>query len=110
MALRWYVQAPDSGAAVALLAGDEPLVAPDLVVAEVTNAAWKLVRAGEISGEHGARTYKGLSLPSLDLFASRAPAALMRGAFGNLDHLLHGLRSGDLDRRNESCRSCGWAP
>jgi predicted nucleic acid-binding protein len=35
--------------------GDEPLVAPDLVVAEVTNAAWKLARAGEISDEHGAR-------------------------------------------------------
>jgi predicted nucleic acid-binding protein len=55
VALRWYVQAPDSGAAIALLAGNEPLVAPDLVVAEVTNAAWKLVRAGEIGGEHGAR-------------------------------------------------------
>ena len=49
------MRTPDSGAAIALLAGDEPLVAPDLVVAEVTNAAWKLVRAGEISGEHGAR-------------------------------------------------------
>jgi len=49
------VQAPDSAAAIALLAGDEPLVAPDLVVAEVTNVAWKLVRAGEISVEHGAR-------------------------------------------------------
>jgi predicted nucleic acid-binding protein len=55
VALRWYVQAPDSGPAIALLAGNEPLVAPDLVVAEVTNAAWKLVRAGEIGGEHGAR-------------------------------------------------------
>ena len=55
VALRWYVQASDSEAAIALLAGDEPLVAPDLVVAEVTNAAWKLVRAGAIGGEHGAR-------------------------------------------------------
>jgi len=55
VALRWYVQAPDSGPAIALLAGNEPLVAPDLVVAEVTNAAWKLVRAGEIGAEHGAR-------------------------------------------------------
>lgn len=55
MALRWYVEAPDSNAAVALLEGSEPLLAPDLIVAEVANAAWKLARAGDISAEHGAR-------------------------------------------------------
>ena len=49
------MEAPDSAAAIVLLEGDEPLLAPDLVVAEVTNAAWKLARAGEISNEHGAR-------------------------------------------------------
>ena len=49
------MEAPDSAAAIVLLEGDEPLLAPDLVVAEVANAAWKLARAGEISNEHGAR-------------------------------------------------------
>jgi predicted nucleic acid-binding protein len=55
VALRWYVNAPGSDAALSVLDGDEPLVAPDLVVAEVCNAAWRLVRADEISHEHGLR-------------------------------------------------------
>jgi hypothetical protein len=40
VALRWYVEAVDSAPAIALLEGDDPLLAPDLVVAEVSNAAW----------------------------------------------------------------------
>lgn len=55
MALRWYVEASDSPRAIALLEGDDPLLAPDLVVTEVVHAAWKLVRADEISSDHGAR-------------------------------------------------------
>lgn len=47
--------AADSAPAIALLEGGDPLLAPDLVVGEVVNAAWKLVRAGEITGDHGAR-------------------------------------------------------
>ena len=55
VALRWYVEAPGSAAASELLEGSEPLISPDLVVAEVANAAWKLQRAGEISREHATR-------------------------------------------------------
>ena len=55
VALRWFINAPGSEAAIALLDGDEPLIAPDLVVAELVNATWKLVRSGEISDEHGRR-------------------------------------------------------
>jgi predicted nucleic acid-binding protein len=55
VAVRWFVEAPGSSAAATLLEGDEILLAPDLVVSEVVNVAWKLVRAGEISREHGAR-------------------------------------------------------
>lgn len=55
VALRWFVESPGSEAAVGLLDGKEPLIAPDLVIAELVNAAWKLVRAGEITDEHGTR-------------------------------------------------------
>ena len=49
VALRWFVEAPGSAAAAQLLSGRERLIAPDLIVAEVANAAWKLARAGEIA-------------------------------------------------------------
>jgi predicted nucleic acid-binding protein len=55
VALRWFIEAPGSPEASALLEGDDPLIAPDLVVPEVTNAAWKLARAGEITREHAER-------------------------------------------------------
>ena len=44
VALKWFVDEDGSDRAVALLDGDEPLIAPDLVVAEVCNAAWKSLR------------------------------------------------------------------
>lgn len=73
VALRWFVEAPGSDAAVTLLEGEESLIAPDLVIAEVTNAAWKLVRAGEITEEHGLRIAG--AVPSI--FASLAGASTL---------------------------------
>lgn len=55
VALRWFVDAPGAAVAGAVLEGEDPLLAPDLVVAEVANAAWKLVRGGQITEEHGSR-------------------------------------------------------
>lgn len=46
VALKWFVDEPDSDHAVALLESGEPLVAPELVIAESLNAAWRLVRYG----------------------------------------------------------------
>jgi predicted nucleic acid-binding protein len=37
--------------AAALLAGQDLLIAPDLIVAEVANAGWKAVRAGTMLPE-----------------------------------------------------------
>lgn len=86
VALRWFVDTPASGAADALLEGDEPLLAPDLVVAEVGNAAWKLVRAGEISEAHGSRIAAAVA----SAFDALIPAArLSSRAFAlatDLDH------------------------
>lgn len=86
VALRWYVETASSGAAVSILAGDEALIAPDLIVCEVANAAWKLARAGEISDEHGAR----IAAAAPSAFARLVPATeLAEAAYAmacELDH------------------------
>ncbi len=71
VALRWYVEAPGSEAAAELLAGDDPLIAPDLIVAEVASAAWKLAAAGEIDAEHGSR----IAVAVASAFSHLAPAS-----------------------------------
>src|SRR5512134_3927993 len=44
VALKWFMEEPESDIARGILDGDEPLAAPDLIVAEVCNGAWKAVR------------------------------------------------------------------
>lgn len=39
VAVKWFIEDNDSARARQLLAGDEALIAPDLVIAEVCNAA-----------------------------------------------------------------------
>ena len=43
VALRWCFQLDGSDRAEELLRSDDHLIAPDLVIAEITNAAWKFV-------------------------------------------------------------------
>src|SRR5450756_1265904 len=43
VALRWCFQLNGSDRAEELLRSDNHLIAPDLVIAEITNAAWKFV-------------------------------------------------------------------
>jgi predicted nucleic acid-binding protein len=44
VALKWFMEEPQSDVARGILDGDEPLAAPDLIIAEVCNGAWKAVR------------------------------------------------------------------
>jgi len=46
VALKWFVEEEGSDAAAALFGRPDPLIAPDLIVAEVCNAGWKAVRLG----------------------------------------------------------------
>jgi predicted nucleic acid-binding protein len=46
VALKWFLQEDGSDRAADLLNGNDLLIAPDLIVAEVCNAAWKAVQAG----------------------------------------------------------------
>lgn len=47
VALKWFLDEPESELAMALAARND-LVAPDLVIAEVANALWRAVRIGRL--------------------------------------------------------------
>jgi predicted nucleic acid-binding protein len=81
VAIKWFVEEVRSDAARAVLDSGEPLIAPDLVVPEVCNAAWKKVRRGEISHEHGAAVVRALPISFDRLFATAelAPRAFSLG-------------------------------
>ncbi len=72
--IKWFVAEPRSDAARAVLGSGEPLIAPDLVIAEGCNAAWKKVRLGEISLEQGEAVAHALPM-SLDRVISTAELA-----------------------------------
>ncbi len=48
VAVKWLVEEEGSDAAARLLAGDDDLHAPHLMVSEVANALWRKARSGEI--------------------------------------------------------------
>ncbi len=81
VAIKWFVQENRSDAARAVLDSGEPLVAPDLVVSEACNAAWKKVKRGEISEEQGAAVARALpmSFDRLMPTAELAPRAFAIG-------------------------------
>lgn len=49
VAIKWFVEEPGSGPARRLWREASELMAPDILVAEVCNAAWKKLRRQEIS-------------------------------------------------------------
>jgi predicted nucleic acid-binding protein len=49
VAFKWVVREEGSEAARALVAAGEPLIAPELVLVEVANAAWKGARRGLVA-------------------------------------------------------------
>jgi predicted nucleic acid-binding protein len=86
VALRWFVDAPGTDAALQLLEGEEALIAPDLIVVEVANAAWKLARAGEISEEHGARVAGAVASSFSELVPSGRLIVRAYALAGALEH------------------------
>lgn len=71
VAFKWYVEEPRSNEARAILASNEPLLAPDIIVAEVANAAWLRLSKAEIS----AAQAEGLLTRLLAVFPALVPAA-----------------------------------
>lgn len=48
VALKWCVAEADSDAARTIFASEHEVIAPELVVAEIANASWRLLRRGEL--------------------------------------------------------------
>jgi predicted nucleic acid-binding protein len=61
-----------SAEARAVLASGQPIIAPDLIIAETCNTAWKKIRRGDISPEQGEAMVRALRL-SFDRLAPTAP-------------------------------------
>jgi predicted nucleic acid-binding protein len=55
VALKWFVEEDGSAAAAELIDDANIVLAPDLIIAEVCNAAWKSVRRGNMRAEQFAR-------------------------------------------------------
>ncbi len=89
VAIKWFVEEVRSDAARAVLDSGEPLIAPDLVVPEACNAAWKKVRRGELSQEHGAAVARALPM-SFDRLIATAELASRAFSLGHrFDHPLY---------------------
>jgi predicted nucleic acid-binding protein len=54
VAIKWFLVEPGDREALALLDGDQSLIAPELVVAEVVNAVWKRLIGGGIDRAQAA--------------------------------------------------------
>ena len=50
IAAKWFIEEPDTRAALDIRS--EPVIAPDLIVAEIANVLWKNVRLKRIAAEH----------------------------------------------------------
>lgn len=91
VAMAWYVELPYSPAASPLLEGGDLLIAPELVLTECANAAWKMARGGHIQWDHARFLVRSLS-QTFDELYSLAP--LMERAVDlarELDHPVYDM-------------------
>ena len=54
VALKWFIDEEGRDEARALALGGQPLIAPDLICAELANAAWKAIGRGDIGEDEAA--------------------------------------------------------
>ena len=72
VAVKWFVNEVRSAEARAVLASGQQIIAPDLIIPETCNAAWKKLTRGDISWEQGEAMVRALPL-SFDRLAPTAP-------------------------------------
>jgi predicted nucleic acid-binding protein len=84
VALKWYVTGPDSDVARAVFAGEEDVIAPELVVAEVCNASWRLLRRSEIDRTQHGRIAREIA----DMFSQLLPLRPLTPRASGLAHEL----------------------
>ena len=51
IAVKWFIDEPGTDHAIRLLESDDQLIAPELIISEVANAAWRRAAAGDIDRE-----------------------------------------------------------
>jgi predicted nucleic acid-binding protein len=87
VACKWFIEETGSGAARALLSDETAdLLAPEWIVAEVYNTAWKKVRRREIGREQCTSIAIGLPMVVTELIATRSLAARALEIALELDH------------------------
>jgi predicted nucleic acid-binding protein len=74
VALRWCFQLHKSDRAEELLRSDRHLIAPDLVIAEITNAAWKFVIFDRMAVESAAAAVREIG----KAFEELVPVSVLR--------------------------------
>ena len=62
VAVKWFVDEPGSPAACAMLTSGEIFLAPDLLLVEAGNTAWKKVKRREMTPEQGEAMVRALPL------------------------------------------------
>lgn len=67
VAVKWFLAEPGDLEAMNLARGDESLIAPELIVAEVVNVMWKRVAAGAIERAQAADVPRALAEVLTDL-------------------------------------------
>jgi len=89
VALKWYVPEEHAEIAESILCSGEQLIAPQLLVAEVANASWKLVRRGELDPSQHQRIAAAITRP-FDLLAPLSPLLPRAAALSlELDHPIY---------------------
>lgn len=63
VAIKWFVEEPLRPQARALLADRHEFIAPDLLVAEIANIAWKKAIRGEIQEDQARSIVRNIVLP-----------------------------------------------
>ena len=87
VAVKWFVQEDDSDIARRLLASFRgKWIAPDLILSECVNAAWKRIRKGELSSERAEEIV--LDIPKFVVLARPGADLALRALFiaEDLDH------------------------
>ena len=70
VAIKWFVEEDLSEKALRLFERREPFCAPDLIVPEVTNIAWKKAIRGEIAEEQALEIAKAVQGETLVIYPS----------------------------------------
>lgn len=78
VACKWFIEEEGSDEAQQIVAVEETLVAPDLIVAEVSNIFWRKVRLDQMLSSHATAGINGLMITLTEIVpsATLVPRAL----------------------------------